>query len=165
MLEIRLAKRRSQAWVHFVTDWASLLTALVIIGLLTGSLARFWGAPWGDPPFHPPGHWPGLTNNGPKRFPQTPFQCPRSRTATLEPGGAGGDNLALNVGLTVYNSKGVRPARDPVDSDPDAQVSLGCVTTYGNRRSCPGWPAAPFPDFLTVFTCLACYPGALPRPL
>ena len=33
--------------------------------------------------------------DGPLRFPQTPFQCPRSRKVTLEPGSAGGDNLAL----------------------------------------------------------------------
>ena len=39
-------------------------------------------------PFHPKQTLRGVTLNGPIRFPHTPFQCPRSRTATLELGAA-----------------------------------------------------------------------------
>ena len=70
-----------------------------------------------------PSHWhgyethPGAITFQPKQasswshcqrahpLPATPFQCPRSRTATLEP---------------VYWAASVRPAGDPVDSDPGA---------------------------------------------
>ena len=81
-----------------------------------------------------------------------------------------------------FNSQGARPASDPVDGDPDdarniesliattpdraeARWGLGCVTTSGNRRSCPGWVCSPVPWIVTVFTSLACYPGAPLRPL
>ena len=83
-----------------------------LLGLLTGSLAPFWGAPWGDHLSTRLAIGQASPITGPNAS-RTPFQCQRSRTATLEPGGAGGDNLALNVGLTVYNSKGVRLGRWP----------------------------------------------------
>ena len=41
-----------------------------------------------------------------------------------------------------------------------ARESLECVTTPGSRRSGPGWAAAHFTWILTVFTSLACCPGA-----
>ena len=57
-------------------------------------------------------------------LPASPFQCPRSRTATLELGAA--VPSGPYVGLTVhwpsrrFLSRGERPAGDPVDSDPGA---------------------------------------------
>ena len=53
--------------------------------------------------------------HGPIRFPQRPFQCPRSRTATLE-------QVSYIEPSPRFNSKGVRPAGDPVDSDPGARI-------------------------------------------
>ena len=58
------------------------------------------------------------SSDGPIHFPQTPFQCPRSRTATLGP------LILTKAWLYIEPSPcgGVRQAGDPVDSDPGARL-------------------------------------------
>ena len=130
------------------------------------------GRTQGRPPFHP-----NLAASGSLQralpLPATPFQCPRSRTATLELGGAAPFPPLAWLYIEPSPCGGVRPAGDPIDSDPravfedgpqprsDAGRPLG-VTTPGCRRSCPGWAAAHLTWILTVFTSLPCYLGALP---
>ena len=55
-------------------------------------------------------------------LPATPFQCPRSRTATLGQGGRSTFPALTLAWLFIEASPcgGVRPAGDPVDSDPGA---------------------------------------------
>ena len=151
----------------------------MILALLTGPPVRSRCTQVRSP-FHPKrASTPWLSSfNGPIRFPRTPFQCPRSRTATLELGGRSVCLPALTwAWLHIepsrrFSSRGLRLAGDPVDRDPDARAKLTwippqdraaarwglqCVTTPGSRRSCPGWAAAHLTWIFTVFTSLACY--------
>ena len=157
-------------------------------------LNRFWSS--GSSPAHPSGFrgaprgdhlstrsrlLRGGTVNGPIRFPQTPFQCPRSRTATLGSGGRSTFPALTMAWLYIEPSPcgGVRPAGDPVDSDPGAVFK-----DDPHPRSDAGRPPEPwvchhtreptvlsrvstpamFTWILTVFTSLACYPVE-PSPL
>ena len=119
----------------------------VFFGLPAGFSGTDSRAHSGGTPFHPRqtsswSHFPRAHT-----LPATPFQCTRSRTATLELVAA-----ALTcpyVGLTVHRT--VRPAGDPVESDPEpssrtiptldqalvACLSPECVATPGSRRFCP----------------------------
>ena len=120
---------------------------LVIFGLLAGSQARFSRRTRDDhlsTRKEPSDR--GLISDGPIRFPQTPSQCPRSRTGTLEQGGR--STLFMEPPFFVR----VRPAGDPVDSDPGATTlgwsplqielelpeALDVSPHRGSRRSCPG---------------------------
>ena len=95
--------------------------ALVIFGLLSGSPVR-WRRTQGRPPFHPSSTLDRSLScsDGPASH-KAPFQCPRSRAATLE---LRGRLPGPYVGLTVHwavPTQRVRPAGDPVDSDPGAR--------------------------------------------
>ena len=99
------------------------------------------------------------------------FQCPQSRTATLGP------LILTKAWLYIESSpcRGVRPAGDPVDSDPRA-VFWARSPPWIKGSSLAGAPSVsphpgadglvqgghggPVPWILTVFTSLACYPGA-----
>eukprot|EP00974_Lingulodinium_polyedra_P013351 1293308-Lingulodinium_polyedra.AAC.1 len=63
------------------------MQSLVGFELLLPGYTPFGGATQGRPPFHPrfrPQNV-GPPEHGPIRFPQVPFQHPRSRTAALAP--------------------------------------------------------------------------------
>ena len=91
--------------------------------------------------------------------------------------GGGRSHLLAWLYIEPFPCGGVRPAGDPVDSDPGAvfeddphsrsdavrPLDLECVTTPGSRPSCPGWAAAHSTWMLTVFTSLACSPGRTSR--
>ena len=109
-------------------------------------------------PFHPhPGHKTSLPD-GPTRFQKVPFQHRRSRAATVGPGSESDLLVSLRMPECTLSRlsfwplwrERVRPVGDPVDSDHGAELpwspktqwvprkGLGCVTTPGSRRSCPG---------------------------
>ena len=62
--------------------------ALVFFGLLTGSPDRLSRRTPKRTPFHPKQTLCGVTFQRARPLPATPFQCPRSRTATLGWGAA-----------------------------------------------------------------------------
>ena len=100
------------------------------------------------------------------QLPASPFQCPRSRAATLEVG-----RVFPSLNIEPSPLAGVRPASDPVDSDPGARFpwsppriepKLARVLDVHTREpvvlsrvSC-----RPAPECWPFFTSLACYPGA-----
>ena len=110
-------------------------------------------------------------------LPAALFQCPRSRAAALGPVGTktAGSLPLRRPDCTLsrlHTSKECdRPVtqsiatREPhfVASTRDAaraRWGLGCVTTPGSQRSCPGWAYRRLSWILTVFTRLACFHGA-----
>ena len=101
---------------------------LVIFGLLTGSPYR--GAPRGE---HLPIRVRSYKGPAPRThpLPATPLQCPRSRTATLGQVAAAHLPTLTLAWLYIEPSScgGVRPAGDPVDSDPGAVFFLKTIPT------------------------------------
>ena len=111
-------------------------------------------------------------------LPATPFQCPRPRTTTLGWGAAAPflplrwpDCTLSRLRAEEYDWPVTQSIAIPepssrtiptLDRTLVARWSLGCATTLGSRRSCPGWAAAHFTWILIFFTSLACYPGATP---
>ena len=88
--------------------------SLVFFGLLVGSPVRSLRRTQGRTPFHLCAVLPRPASRT-HPLPATPFQCPRSRTATLGEGGA-----ATCLPLRWPDCTLSRPAGDPVDSDPGA---------------------------------------------
>ena len=95
------------------------MLSLMVFGLLTDSVAWFWGAPRGDHLCTRRVFWPkSQLFQRAHPLPATPFQCPRSRTASLGP-----SILTLDwLYIEPSPCGGVRPAGDPVDSDPGARL-------------------------------------------
>ena len=130
--------------------WMFSVPALEILGLLTGSPVRLSRRTPGRPLFHPKQTLYGVTFQRAHPLPATPLQRTRSRTATLGWGAAALTLAWLYIAPSPCG--GVRPAGEPVDSDPGpssrrittsdqalvASLSLECVTTPGSRRSCRG---------------------------
>ena len=102
----------------------------------------------------------GSFPTGPIRFLQVPFQYPRSRTATLEPGRVlpytqplrRPDCTLSRLFASVAEEHDRPVTQSTVTPEPScpgpalhqtgACWGLECVTTLGSRRSCPGWAAA-----------------------
>ena len=72
-----------RCWCFHRSRHRNKCVLLVFFGLLTGTPDRLSRRTQKRTPFHP-NRALRATLNGPIRFPQTLFQCPRSRTATLE---------------------------------------------------------------------------------
>ena len=134
----------------------------------------------GRTPFHP--KWTlfcGVTCLWAHPLPATPFQCPRSRPATLGRGAAApflplrwpdctlsrlrAEEFERPVTQSIASPEPFSSTISTLDRTLVARQSLECVATLG-RRSFPRWAAANLTWNLTVFTSLACYMGpALPR--
>ena len=114
--------------------------------------------------------------NGPFRVPQHLFSVHDHGRQRSD---RGPQHLSCpDVGLTVHWAVsvqgGVRPAGDPVDSDPGAvleddphprsDAGRPLVSPHsGADGLVQGWAAAHFTWILTVFTSFACYPGRTSR--
>ena len=84
---------------------SSFLDALVFFGLLPALTVRFLRRTRGRTPFHPCAVLPRPASRT-HPLPATPFQCPRSRTATLRRGPQ--PLTCPYVGLTVHRAVSVR---------------------------------------------------------
>ena len=121
------------------------LSPLVFFGLLTGSHRPFEAHPGANtfPPVSLRAH----------PLPATPFQCPRSRTATLGEGAAAtylplrlSDCTLSRLRAEEYDRPVTQSIATPepssrtiptLDRTLVARWSLECVATLGSRRSCP----------------------------
>ena len=133
----------------------------------------------GRTPFHPCAVSPRPASRT-HPLPTTPFQCTRSRTATLGKGGAAHLPALTLAWLYIEPSPrgGIRPAGDPVDSDPGAVFEDDPHTRSDAGRPQEPWVChhtreptvlsrlscrPPHLIFLTVFTSLACSPRRTSR--
>ena len=139
----------------------STIFPLVFFGLLTGSPRPVFEAhPGGETPFHPRAVLPGT--RAPRTHPLSRkhlFQCPHDhglgKRSDRRPQHLSCPLRWPDCTLSPSPCGEVRPACDPVDSDPRSRLlfeddphpldrtlvahwSLECVTTLGSRRSCPG---------------------------
>ena len=94
------------------------------------------------PPIHEPGCYCAPPRCRPFRFPQVPFQYPRSRKAMLvqnHPNRSLIPNLhGPDCTLSLLPEKSRRPADDPVDSDPEIVPPNGTIPLqirYVKRRN------------------------------
>ena len=145
-------------WSHAGMSRASSILSLVIFRL-AGTHARFSRSPPGTTTFPPILSIVATASalHGRTSFPQTPFRCPRSRTATLA---LRSRSTSTHTWAWLYHEPSpffvrTRPARDQVDSDSDARAKLTRIATT-DRLSCPGWTAAHFTWILIVFTSVVC---------
>ena len=116
IFQLLLRKFRIQTWFCNCQQYLCLFRiafeytpgthALVFFGLLTGSPDRLSRRTPGRTPFHPKQTLCEVTFQRARPLPATPFQCPRSRTATL---GQGPQHLSCpDVGLIVHRAVSVR---------------------------------------------------------
>ena len=144
------------AWSRYFVESSCLPTQNIVPHISWHALVFFWLLTRRTPgrtPFHPRAVLPRPASRT-HPLPATPFQCPRSRTATLGQGAAAHFPPLRWPACTLsrlraeeYDRPVTQSIATPEPSSmtiltPDrtlvARWSLECVTTLGSRQSCPG---------------------------